>query len=176
MENWKNIEGFPNYQVSGLGNVRSLDHETFNSGIKHSYKIKGRVLKPIKVGPARCQYLAVVLCNKGKKKQIKVHILVARAFLGSCPEGKEIDHRDGNPFYNKVKNLQYLTPKENVRKGKVAKLTQEQANEIRTKYASGNFTKTQLAQVYKVSRRNINFICNDKSWVVGKLVACEKRG
>lgn len=51
--------------------------------------------------------------NKEKKKTIKVHKLVANAFLGKS--NLQVDHIDGNKLNNKLNNLEYVTPKENIK-------------------------------------------------------------
>lgn len=48
-----------------------------------------------------------------KGKTIHVHTLVARAFIGPKPEGYEVDHIDFDKTNNTVKNLRYITIKEN---------------------------------------------------------------
>jgi hypothetical protein len=165
MENWKQIEGFKNYMVSDLGNVKSVDHETFGSAtnqhVSYTRKFKGRLLKP---GKNSAGYFVVRLSNEGKLKLFNIHKLVAHAFLGPCPEGKEVDHRNGNQLDNRSENLQYLTHKENDRKGKNTKLSQAQVNEIRKKYSTGKFSQRQLGKEFNVSFRNIGFICNNKRW------------
>lgn len=47
-------------------------------------------------------------------KAVHVHTLVARAFIGPKPEGKEVDHIDKNKENNYYKNLRYVTRKENM--------------------------------------------------------------
>ncbi len=47
-------------------------------------------------------------------KAINVHTLVAAAFIGPKPEGKEVDHLDKNKENNYYKNLRYVTRKENM--------------------------------------------------------------
>jgi hypothetical protein len=37
-----------------------------------------------------------------------VHDLVASAFLGPCPVGFKVRHKDGNGFNNKLENLEYV--------------------------------------------------------------------
>lgn len=46
-EEWKTIDGFPNYEVSNLGNVRSKDRTVLRKG--NPTKIKGLMLKPREV-------------------------------------------------------------------------------------------------------------------------------
>lgn len=55
--------------------------------------------------------------NKEKKKTIKVHKLVANAFLGKS--NLQVDHIDGNKLNNKLNNLEYVTPKENIENEKI---------------------------------------------------------
>lgn len=49
-----------------------------------------------------------------RKGAITIHELVMLAFVGPRPEGKQIDHRDRNKANNKLENLRYVTPKENM--------------------------------------------------------------
>lgn len=51
----------------------------------------------------------------GRKRNVSVHRLVARAFLGSPPtsEHTQINHKDGNKSNNAISNLEYVTPAEN---------------------------------------------------------------
>jgi excisionase family DNA binding protein len=58
-------------------------------------------------------HVRVCLSAAGKHKSFYVHILVAGAFLGPCPEGQQVRHWDGNPRNNRLDNLLYGTPKEN---------------------------------------------------------------
>jgi hypothetical protein len=88
---WKKIEG--GYEVSDQGEVRNS---------------RGWILKPETV----CGYHRVNLF----RKHVLVHRLVAAAFLGPCPEGKEVDHKNNIRTDNRVENLQYLTRSENQRK------------------------------------------------------------
>ena len=93
------------YQVSNFGNVKSLKFG------------EGRILKP---GINSRGYLQVVLSKDCKKKGIKVHQLVAMAFLGHKPDGMNsvVDHIDNNPLNNHVDNLQIISNRENSSRGK----------------------------------------------------------
>ena len=50
----------------------------------------------------------------GVKSKMGVHRLVADAWIGRCPDGKEIDHIDGNRGNNNYENLRYVTHIENM--------------------------------------------------------------
>ena len=115
IEIWKDIpdyEGF--YQVSNLGNVRSLDRVVVNS-LGYKKLLKGKTLsqKLRKDG-----YKRVVLCdNKGQIEKL-VHILVGICFLGyKLGKKNVIDHKiEGDKSNNRLENLQIITQRENASK------------------------------------------------------------
>ncbi|CAE7357872.1 unnamed protein product [Symbiodinium natans] len=51
-----------------------------------------------------------------EQRSLLVHRLVARAFLGipPSPSHSQVNHKDGNRSNNRVQNLEYLTPTENM--------------------------------------------------------------
>lgn len=59
-------------------------------------------------------YRRVTISINGKQTSCYIHQLVAEAFFGPCPEGQQVRHWDGNPLNNKISNLLYGTPSENV--------------------------------------------------------------
>jgi NUMOD4 motif/HNH endonuclease len=95
-ENWRDINGYDGvYQVSDLGQVRN----TQTSKILHPTKLKnGRIY--------------VTLSSDGFQKKCTVHSLVADAFLGECPAGHEIRHKDGDHTHNELSNLEYISRQE----------------------------------------------------------------
>ena len=100
-EIWKDIEGYEGiYQVSNLGNVRSLNYK--NTG-------ETRILK---TRINRCGYICV--CLGRKRKDFKVHRLVAIAFIPN-PENKPcVDHINAIRTDNRVENLRWVTHEENM--------------------------------------------------------------
>lgn len=110
MEIWKNIEGYkPIYQVSNLGQVRSIERETNDNGGK--YKRKTKLLRQT---TTKNGYKNIYLYDKdGKKRTILVHKIVALAFIGKPAPNEEIDHIDGNRGNNACENLRWVTHKVN---------------------------------------------------------------
>ena len=115
VEQWKPVVGYEGlYEVSSLGRVRSLSGKRWNGQSVHDFK--GRLLKP----QSRSRYLHVTLSIDGRVKSLKIHQLVANAFLLPCPgiQGRKrgcyhIDHINQNPRDNRAINLQWLTQYEN---------------------------------------------------------------
>jgi len=91
-EVWKSIEGFPNYEVSNLGQVRNKT------------KIKSQRVAN--------KYYIVTLCNYGLKKNFKVHRLVALAFIPNSDNKPTIDHINKNKLDNRLENLRWFDYKE----------------------------------------------------------------
>lgn len=111
-EEWKDIKGFEGlYQVSNKGRVKSLDRYAYNHG-KLQFRPE-RILKQNIQKAGRNKRCAVVLCKDGKTRSLRVHRIVAEAFIPN-PENKPfIDHIDTDSTNNCVENLQWATAKEN---------------------------------------------------------------
>ena len=109
-EVWKPVKGYEgSYEVSDLGNVRSLDREVEKSN-GQVYRCRGKELAKI---PEVGGYLRVGLYIKGKISKLLIHRLVLEAFVGECPEGMETRHLDGDPTNNRLSNLVWGTSQEN---------------------------------------------------------------
>ena len=99
-EIWRDVGGFEEfYQISTCGRIKSF----------HWNKI--RILKlPVTTDG----YQRIELQKHGEKRRCGVHVLVAEAFIPN-PEGKPfVNHIDGNKLNNHVKNLEWVTPNENL--------------------------------------------------------------
>ena len=102
-EIWRNISGCPDYQVSNLGRVKSMERKV--KGKFGSIRtLKEKILKPRK---NRYNYLQVFLCKEGNGKNMYIHRLVCDAFIPNPYNLPEINHKDENPLNNNVENLEY---------------------------------------------------------------------
>jgi hypothetical protein len=114
-EIWKDIPGYEGkYQVSNLGNVKSLERIVLRNG-KYPFLNKE---KPLKYGFDGGGYFRVNLCKNGKAKNFLVHHLVARTFLNHKPCGHKlvIDHKNNIRTDNRLENLQLISHRENISK------------------------------------------------------------
>jgi hypothetical protein len=108
IEVWKDIPEYEGlYQVSNLGNVRSLDRVC-----DRGRKLKGQVLKYALCGSG---YFGVSLHKDNKRKTKNIHKLVAYAFLNhkSCGYKLVVNHIDRNRLNNNLYNLEIITQREN---------------------------------------------------------------
>lgn len=180
------------YQVSDLGRVRR----------------NGRVLRPVRSSNG---YRIFGLHFAGERKNILVHRAVAECFIGPCPEGMQVNHKDGDKLNNAATNLEYVTVSGNqihalqhglatvptarasgdqhwtrTQPGRVArgdqngarlhperivrgsdahasKVTELIVREIRSLHSDGA-SQLEIAERFSISRRNVNYIVNGKSW------------
>lgn len=93
------------YEVSTQGRVRSSP-----TAPRHGRREPGSVLFTSLDNKG---YPQVVLYRNGKRKTVKVHRLVATAFLVKPFNGAQVNHRDGSKTNNAADNLEYVTNKEN---------------------------------------------------------------
>lgn len=104
-EIWKDINGYEGlYQVSNFGRVKSCERIDANN-----HPIHEKILKQ-----SKCQgYLCVNLYKNGVRKMVKVHRLVALAFIPNPYHKPEVGHKDETRDNNRVDNLEWVTTKEN---------------------------------------------------------------
>ncbi len=106
----KRIPGFRGYGATNTGHIVSYLSPV---GRGDTWKVGKRPYRVLKPGSGAYNYKSVGVRAGGKNYQIKVHRLVARAFLGPCPEGHQVCHKNGISTDNRVKNLRYGTPARN---------------------------------------------------------------
>ena len=105
-EEWRDIKGYPNYMVSNMGNVKSLNYRGNTN--------KEVILKPIKQKTGYCH---ITLCKNGITKIYSVHRLVYETFVGEIPQGMQVNHINEDKTDNRLENLNLLSPKANTNWG-----------------------------------------------------------
>lgn len=102
-EEWLPIPGFPGYEVSDLGNVRSW----LLPGRTENRRVEPKLLKP---GRNTSGYPVVGLHGR----TVQVHAAVLAAFIGPRPDGYVTRHLNGVKTDARLSNLVYGTPSENM--------------------------------------------------------------
>lgn len=138
-----NIKNFPEYWVSPDGRVWSFR--------------KNKFLSPsISDG-----YLQVVLKNDEGFKTVKVHRLVAEAYIPNPDNKPQVDHINRIRTDNRVENLRWATLIENAsNKNNVRKVLCVETNEI---FSSLSEAERQT----KISHENISKVCRGKRKTAG---------
>ena len=114
MEVWKDISGYEGrYQVSNLGNVRSLDRLVASKNGSFASR-KGQTLIQNK---RRSGYLCVNLCTHGRSRVVETQRLVALAFIPNPEQLPCVNHVDEDKTNNAVTNLEWCTQAYNVKYG-----------------------------------------------------------
>lgn len=119
-EIWKDISGYEGlYQVSNLGNVKSLDKYVNSGGLNNKNRVSLKVGKILKNSLNVRGYLRVSLSKQSKTEQILIHRLVAQAFLENIEGKKNVNHINSIKTDNNVNNLEYVNQRENYLHGKL---------------------------------------------------------
>lgn len=111
-EEWRIIPGYPAYEVSNRGRVRSIPRQIrYFSNQWRRWVVRwapGHVRKPHVVDDRG------VVDVDLHGRFVAIHRLVLLAFSGPCPDGKQACHfPDNSPSHNCIENLRWGTPVEN---------------------------------------------------------------
>jgi hypothetical protein len=121
-------------------------------------------------------YPSVVLKNKDKIDTQYIHKLVCAAFIGPCPQGYQVNHKDFDRTNNHISNLEYVTPSENVRHaidaGRIprgsehpyAKLSEEDVLAIRKMWNSEQYSNKEIGELFNISQAHISNIAKGEKW------------
>lgn len=173
-EQWLDIEGWPGYEVSDFGRVRSWKQR---GKIRRTWVIDRAVPPRILRHDIRNGYPSVLLVSTENGRAWKsVHRLVLGAFIGQMPSTVHAAHGDGDKTNNRLTNLRWASPAENNadkanhgtrqngEKAGTAKLTWEAVAEIRSRRASGEGLVA-VARRFGVCVNTITSITSFKTWV-----------
>ena len=162
MEVWKAIPSSPKYEVSDIGRVR------------HGHRL-------LHIRKRKTGYLLTTLGSQ--RSTAYIHRLVAEAFIGPVPEGKEVNHKNLNKADNRPENLEYVTRKQNIHHAMAAGVMKFPPNESKAKgekqgcsklsesdviiiriLAKAGVKKTVLARMHGVHVRQIFKIIDREQW------------
>jgi len=161
-EEWRQVPGFPGYEISSAGKVRS-------------YK-RSAVPKHLKLKQWKDGYVNVLLWRDHKQHPKRTSRLIALAFHGAPPIGRnEAAHNDGDQLNNTVENIRWASRKENAEdsvkhgtslfgeKNYNNKLGERNASIIKYLLTLGH-KRPELAETFSVSRACIGLIERGISW------------
>jgi hypothetical protein len=110
-EIWHPCAGYEtHYEVSNLGNVRSIERFANNGHNNGVRRLPSKMLKP---ALGKAGYLLVSFCVDNVKSSHNVHRLVARAFIENQSNKPQVNHKNGIKTDNRVDNLEWVTASEN---------------------------------------------------------------
>jgi hypothetical protein len=176
IEVWKSVVGLEGYyQVSNLGQVRSVDRTVNHKGaIRQKVRsYKGQLLTPRQLRG----YVRVCVTKEGRSWNKQVHRLVAIAFIPNPENKPQVNHIDGVKSNNNVENLEWATSQENCvhaheaglrtgRKGvenSQARLTPEIVRKIRELRKSGH-SYGSIGRAIGICTMQAHRIVNGKQW------------
>lgn len=164
-EKWKKIQEWPNYAVSSMGRVKRLT--TRNSGVA------GAILSQFLV----CGYPSVNLTDSGRRKSVRVHRLVAEAFIERPDGTTEVNHIDASRSKNDVSNLEWVSASGNRKHGYDhgannaegernghSKLTEAGVHAIRSTHPLTRGDQAELAAKLGVSMATIRDVAARRTW------------
>lgn len=166
-EIWKPVEGYEGiYEVSNMGNIKSLPRRGRRVGM---------ILKPTDNGAG---YAVVQLRKDGQRKVHLVHRLVLQAF-NPVDAYYEVNHKNFDKYDNKLDNLEWVTPKENVdhfwdngvpnivnygTEHHLSKFTEEEVIYFREAYSKGVVSIQEIADATDSSYETIRMIVKGITW------------
>ena len=168
-EVWAPVRGYEGwYDVSAAGQVmrvanvlgatpgKLLKHSTTRTGYHQVRLFDGR--------------------GSAASKAHYVHRLVAVAFLGPIPDGRQVNHKDGDKSNNALDNLEYVTAKQNIHHAERlglrpkahseahwnTRLTAEQVRTIRA--LAGQMMQRDIARRFGISEAHTHRIIHRQVW------------
>ena len=150
-EVWKEIKDYPMYEISSLGRVRSYCSKS------HGERRRVDIPKILSNKIDRIGYSFIHLNNEKGRRPLRIHRLVAEAFIPNPNSYPEVNHIDENKQNNCISNLEWCTRLQNVRHSKVWESVKREVNQYDSEH---NLIKTwysmsEAARTLKVAPQSI---------------------
>ena len=123
---WKKLTQFPIYSISNFGDVKN--------------DRTGRIIKPHQ----NEKYVGISLVNTEGRKTIRLHRLIAETFIPNPENKSQVNHKDRDRLNNSISNLEWVSPRENIRHTLTEKV-----------YENKNFSIEEICQIiekYKLGK------------------------
>lgn len=165
-EVWRDVKENTSYEVSSLGRVRSKPRLLIRKNGR-TYRVQQRILSQAKLPRG---YRFVSLYGDGGDKQCYIHRLVAEAFIGPCPEGMQVNHKDLDKSNNVPSNLEYVTGQENMahahRAGRLNGAPKYTPEQIRHGYSlvKGGMKYKDAAMLCGMKQDALEAACRGDNW------------
>jgi len=173
----RRLRGIMSQRLAGQRFGVSREHvRDIWSGRRRSGIHEGRILRP-----RGDDYRGVALSKDGRVRCFSIHRLVATAFIRPPLPGEEANHKDGNGLNNSPRNLEWMSPSQNMRhaldtglaqpqnpphyngsRNPAAKLTEQQVAEIRQ--LGRTVPQRELARRYDVGKSTIGRVQRGTHW------------
>lgn len=176
-EEWRIVEGWPDYEVSSFGRVRrAIDFVQIHPKSGRPF-VKFPAGLAIASFPDKRGYLRVNLRRDGVASQVSVAVLVCTAFHGQpTAERRQAAHGDGNKTNNSPSNLRWASPMENsadrIAHGNSCRgerhpnkiLSENDVNEIRKLLLTSSKTMVEIGQDFGITKHTVYAIKKGKNW------------
>lgn len=165
-EVWKDVIGYEGlYQVSNLGNFRSLDCiRTMKNGVERPH-----YGQPISTYESNDGYLMINFSNDDGRKSFKAHRVVAEAFIPNPLHLQLVNHKNENKHDNRAVNLEWCTNRYNLRYGTTQRRRVEKIGwKVRQFKLDGTYVRTYLSmraasRLLNIPMSGIYDNCNGKT-------------
>lgn len=177
-EIWRSVASLEHsHEVSSLGRLRTVArdveyyHGTYGTMVVRKLRSKPVTLRKDKDG----YIMANLSLEKSKTLTVKVHRLVAQAFIANTYDKPQVNHIDGDKTNNRVENLEWVTNYENRihaletglhasgSRSPHAMMTEAQILVIKERIAAGD-RNVDIAKDFGVSHKYISGIRHSHSW------------
>ena len=135
-ECWKKICGFEDYyEISSMGRIRSMERIIPYSDGRPNRHLASKIIRE---SFDKDGYKIAHLHKDGKSTSVRVHRLVAEAFIPNPDNLPDVNHKNEDKIDNRVENLEWCTREYNVNYGSRAK----KASEANTQFMYQRFTSS----------------------------------